>query len=191
VLDVGCGNGESLVLLSGIGYAAARGMEFDERACDAARSLGFEVRTGTAEVIPWEDASFDVVFLRHVIEHVLDPARAIAEALRVLVPGGLLSLLTPNAASRSHERFGAFWRGLESPRHLQLFTPPSLASLCANAGARVVRAGASDRSAWYVEKLSRACREQRRDDRARSEPFFAVAREVPRGEEVYLIAERA
>ncbi|MFN7696690.1 MAG: methyltransferase domain-containing protein [Deltaproteobacteria bacterium] len=156
-----------------------------------ARSLGFEVRTGTAEFIPWEDASFDVVFLRHVIEHVLDPARAIAEALRVLVPGGLLSLLTPNAASRSHERFGAFWRGLESPRHLQLFTPPSLASLCANAGARVPRAGASDRSAWYVEKLSRACREQRRDDRARSEPFFAVAREVPRGEEVYLIAERA
>jgi len=191
VLDVGCGNGESLVMLSGVGYTAARGMEFDERACGAARSLVFEVRTGTAESIPWQDASFEVVFLRHVIEHVTDPARAIAEALRVLAPGGLVSILTPNAAARSHERFGVFWRGLESPRHLHVFTPPSLAALCERAGARVLRAGSSDRSTWYVEKLSRDCRDRHRDDPARSETFFTVAPEIPRGEEIYLIAQRA
>lgn len=191
LLDVGCGNGESLVMLSALGYASAKGMEHDERACDAARGLGFEVRPGSAESIPWEDGSFDVVFIRHVIEHVMDPARALAEALRVLRPGGLVSLLTPNAAARSHERFGAYWRGLECPRHLQLFTPASLAALCEQAGATVLRAGASDRSTWYIEKLSGACEQENRADGASSAPFFDVAAEVARGEEVYVIARRS
>lgn len=190
VLDVGCGNGESLLMLRAFGYTRACGVERDEQARAAARALGLEVRDGTAEGLPFENAQFDVVFLRHVIEHVLDPARAIAEALRVLVPGGLLSLLTPNAAARNHERFGVYWRGLESPRHLQLFTPGSLATLCARAGASVLRLGTNDRSARHIASVSAARRRADGCGRVESAPFFTVDATIPRGEEIYLVAHR-
>jgi SAM-dependent methyltransferase len=45
---------------------------------------------------PVEDASFDVVFSDFVMEHVDNPAAFLAEATRVLKPGGLLAMRTPN-----------------------------------------------------------------------------------------------
>ncbi len=187
-LDVGCGNGASLVMLSAFGYAEAKGVETDERACEAARGLGFEVLPGTAEAIPYPDASFDLVFLRHVIEHVTDPVRAIRECLRVIKPGGFLSLLTPNAAARMHGRYRRYWRGLESPRHVHVFTPPSLARVVERCGATVVRAGANDRSSWWMSRMSRAGVRAAGGDPAREPPLFELAPELERGEEVFVIA---
>lgn len=191
VLDVGCGNGASLLILSVMGYASCKGVETDERACEAARALGFEVRPGTAESIPYPDESFDVVYLRHVIEHVLDPARAIAECLRVLRPGGLVSFLAPNAAAREHARFGRYWRGLESPRHLHIFTPASLAAIVARGGAEVLRTGATDRSKGWMARMSRrAQRAHEASDPHGPEPFFEVAPELDQAEELFVIARR-
>jgi SAM-dependent methyltransferase len=189
VLDVGCGNGENLAMLASFGYETACGVEYDERACAAARSLGFEVKAGSAEAIPYPDGAFDVVFLRHVIEHVLEPEEAFAELRRVLRPGGLVSLLTPNAASRMHERYGRFWRGLEPPRHLRVLTPPSLAALVAAAGFEVLRCGSNDRSARWMERLSRACADEHGRG-APAERLPELAPSLSRGEELYLVARR-
>ncbi len=52
-----------------------------------------------AERLPFPDASFDLVLAADVVEHVDDPARFVAEAARVLSPGGLLFLATPNRYS--------------------------------------------------------------------------------------------
>lgn len=185
VLDVGCGNGENLAMLSAAGFAHAHGVEWDERACEAARSLGFEVRVGSAESIPYDDASHDVLFLRHVIEHVLDLDRALSEIVRVLRPGGLVTFLTPNAASRMHARFGACWRGLEAPRHLRIFTAPSLAAIVSRSGLEIVRVGTNDRSAPWIEARSReASRGSERPIAIDCDPS------IGRGEETFVIARR-
>ena len=64
----------------------------------AAESLGSrgEIKVGTAEVMPLESASQRAVLLESVLEHVDSPAQALAEAYRVLVPGGVLYVYTTN-----------------------------------------------------------------------------------------------
>jgi SAM-dependent methyltransferase len=70
----------------------------------------------------------------HVIEHLHDPAAALAECRRVLRPGGMLWVATPNLDAPGHRRFGPDYVQLDPPRHLVLFTRRSLAALLERAG---------------------------------------------------------
>ncbi|MBK5233910.1 MAG: class I SAM-dependent methyltransferase [Thermoleophilia bacterium] len=85
VLDVGCGNKPYLPLLadraaSYIGVDAVDGPQVD--------------KIGVAEDLPFEDAAFDVVLCTQVLEHVDEPATALAEIRRVLAPGGVTFVST-------------------------------------------------------------------------------------------------
>ena len=93
VLEVGCGSGNWLEMLSGA--ASLSGIELDpERAARAAaRFPGADVRTGDASRLPWADGSFDAVLQSTVFSSILDAGmrRAVAsEMLRVLAPGGAI-----------------------------------------------------------------------------------------------------
>ena len=70
--------------------------------------------------------SFDAVIMSHVIEHVPQPRELLAECARLLKLGGRLVMLTPNAESFGLDYYGRCWRGLEPPRHLQIFSQPAL-----------------------------------------------------------------
>ena len=90
VLEVGCGSGNWLEMLSG---AELAGIELDpERAALAAsRFPGADIRAGDASRLPWASGSFDLVLQSTVFSSILDPGmrRAVAsEMLRVLAPGG-------------------------------------------------------------------------------------------------------
>jgi SAM-dependent methyltransferase len=77
VLDVGGGDGGLLAELVHRGHVGTREL--------------VDVAHGTdAYVLPYPDASFDVVFMLRVLAHLKDPALALAEARRVLAPGGRL-----------------------------------------------------------------------------------------------------
>ncbi|MDF2462277.1 MAG: hypothetical protein K0Q43_512 [Ramlibacter sp.] len=97
--DLGCGRGEWLELVRSEGWAA-QGVDMDEGMLRACRELGLDVRQGDAlaylQGLP--DASVAVVSAFHVAEHLpFDVLQALtAQALRVLQPGGLLVLETPN-----------------------------------------------------------------------------------------------
>jgi O-antigen chain-terminating methyltransferase len=97
--DLGCGRGEWLELVRSEGWAA-QGVDLDEGMLRACRDLGLDVRQGDAlsylKGLP--DASVAVVSAFHVAEHLpFDVLQAVTtEALRVLRPGGLLVLETPN-----------------------------------------------------------------------------------------------
>ena len=53
------------------------------------------LQVGVAEALPFADASFDLVILDNVLEHVQDRGRSLDEIRRVLRPGGILYLVTP------------------------------------------------------------------------------------------------
>ncbi|MEP6789797.1 MAG: methyltransferase domain-containing protein [Ramlibacter sp.] len=99
VTDVGCGRGEWLEMLRAQGIAA-RGVDLDEGMLSACRELGLDVRRGDAVAFlqSQEADSQLAVSGFHIAEHLpFDTLHAlVAQALRVLKPGGLLILETPN-----------------------------------------------------------------------------------------------
>lgn len=104
VLDIGCGDAGVLIAFAEEGARCA-GIELDEkslaRAAVRAEEHGVEIdlRSGIAEALPWPDASFDLVILDNVLEHVTDRPKTLDEIHRVLAPGGLLYMVTPKPFS--------------------------------------------------------------------------------------------
>ncbi|WP_418119073.1 class I SAM-dependent methyltransferase [Variovorax sp. 350MFTsu5.1] len=98
-LDIGCGRGEWLELLSKLGLKG-RGVDLDEGMLEACRERGLDVACseGLATLRQTPSDSLVLVSAFHVVEHIRfeDLQAIVAEALRVLVPGGLLILETPN-----------------------------------------------------------------------------------------------
>jgi SAM-dependent methyltransferase len=133
LLDVGCGNGEFLSKVRALGWHAV-GLEFDPKACAVGSSRGLQIVRGSVPNTSFESESFDAITLHHVIEHVHDPRAVLDELLRLLKPGGTIVLTTPNWQSYGASFFGPFWRGLEPPRHLVLFTPDALHRLVSDIG---------------------------------------------------------
>jgi SAM-dependent methyltransferase len=80
--------------------------DIDPRALTVAREIHGATLAGTdvvlpGEPLPYPDARFDAVVSMDVVEHLVDPLPWLRDALRVVKPGGLLFLTTPNYASRS------------------------------------------------------------------------------------------
>ncbi len=69
-----------------------------------------------------------------MIEHVHSPLKVMTSVHRLLKPGGVVYVETPNIDSCGAKFFGANWRGLETPRHLLLFNPDSLQKILAEIG---------------------------------------------------------
>ncbi|MDP4006088.1 bifunctional 2-polyprenyl-6-hydroxyphenol methylase/3-demethylubiquinol 3-O-methyltransferase UbiG [Methylobacterium sp. NEAU K] len=107
ILDIGCGPGTLAKRLAEDG-AAVTGVDPGEAALAKARAAmpgaRFEIASG--EALPFPDASFDGAVLLNALHHVPDPAAALAEAARILVPGGVLVVVEPLA-------WGSFFDALQ------------------------------------------------------------------------------
>ena len=162
VLDVGCGSGENVATASQMGWDA-QGLDVDPMAVSAARRRGINVRLGSLNELRFDDDSFDLILSEHVIEHVPDPSDLLREMRRILTPGGMLAVITPNAAGLLYRWFGPDWRGLEPPRHLHIFKPTTLLSLARKAGFGDARVSSPVRTtAFFLRTSSQIARSRRK-----------------------------
>jgi SAM-dependent methyltransferase len=119
VLDLGCGVGHSYHLLE---PRRTVGVDIDPGAL-----AGQDRETVVADMreLPFDDASFSSLIAVHSLEHVPDPERTIAEAARVVAPGGVAIFVTPNRLT--------FGRPDEiiDPYHYVELDPDELRGLCA------------------------------------------------------------
>jgi 2-polyprenyl-3-methyl-5-hydroxy-6-metoxy-1,4-benzoquinol methylase len=133
ILDVGCGRG---VLLAEL---ADRGFEVHGVERSAAAAAGADPRA-QIRIVPelaaaaYPDASFDAVFLWHVLEHLREPVAAVREIERLLRPGGKLVVAVPNLSSLQARWAGPAWFHLDLPRHVFHFPIAALRRLLEQAG---------------------------------------------------------
>jgi SAM-dependent methyltransferase len=123
MLEIGCGLGHLAGQLSG--YFRAYAMDVNLWALEQARGTqaGVNFLHAGAERVPFEKESFDLVIIKHVVEHLEDPILAIREIGRLLAPGGVLILSTPNLDSLLKPYKGERWIGYQDPTHISLQPP--------------------------------------------------------------------
>jgi 2-polyprenyl-3-methyl-5-hydroxy-6-metoxy-1,4-benzoquinol methylase len=128
LVDLGCGNGDMLVMAGQLGWEAI-GIELDPAAAQVSRvRTGGVVLEGSYARLGELRGEIDCVICSHVLEHVQNPLDMLASIAEALRPGGILLLSLPNATSSMRQHFGDDWRGLEAPRHLSI---PSMRQLTA------------------------------------------------------------
>ena len=133
LLDIGCGNGAFLAKAKAAGWSVL-GLDLDPKAVEAATGLGLDVKAGTMTLFDGESSCFDAITLSHVVEHVHEPVRLLQDVFRLLRPGGVVYVETPNIESFGAKIYQKNWRGLETPRHLVIFNHKSLAGALKNLG---------------------------------------------------------
>ncbi|TDC60755.1 methyltransferase domain-containing protein [Micromonospora sp. KC207] len=161
LVDLGCGAGLLAPHLAGKGYRHV-GVDLTRSALDQAAAHGVTPVNGDATAVPLADGCADVVAAGELLEHVPDWRRAVAEACRLLRPGGLLVLDTLNDTVLSRlvavevgERLPTVPRGIHDPR---LFVDDrALVAECARHGVdlrvRGVRPELRGTLRWLVRRI--------------------------------------
>lgn len=156
VLEIGCGTGAiARVLAERAGEVI--GVDPSPVFIDRARTLGAGIdnlwfSVGDGRALPFADASFEAVVCHTVLSHVPEPARVVAEALRVTVPGGALAVFdgdyaTTTVAIGEHDPLQTCADAAMAALVHDRFLVRRLPRLLADAGWEVVRT----RSHGYVE----------------------------------------
>lgn len=134
LLELGCGDGKRLLFLREMGWQV-EGQEVDPDLIKSLRrDLDVKIHEGDLLQLSLDADCYDAVIMNHVIEHLYEPLSVLRECWRILKPGGRLVAVTPNALSLGHLLYRKSWRGLEPPRHINVFNPRSLSVLAAESG---------------------------------------------------------
>jgi SAM-dependent methyltransferase len=129
VLDLGCRDGALTREYAGGNEVV--GVDADREALAEAEKLGIETHWADLDQpLPFEDESFDAVVAGELLEHLRDPQRAVAEAGRVLRPGGVFVASVPNVYRlKNRLRFLVGREPDDDPTHLHMFSPDDVRGL--------------------------------------------------------------
>lgn len=133
ILEVGCGSGFNLRALSRYDCDMVAGVDWLPAATKLSSDLskGYSTIAGDARGLPLGDGTFTKIIAQHVIEHFEDPVSVLGEWRRVLKPGGLVLLTTPNQRFPEQDWF-------YDPSHHHIYTGEELARLVVASGFKVV-----------------------------------------------------
>ena len=127
LLDVGAGPGFLVAAARRRGWDA-RGIDLNPWAGEHAREVvGVDVAVGTLADAAAAGEQVDVLTMMDVLEHVPDPDALLRDAARVVRPGGVLAVLTPDAGAATSRLLGRRWPEVRRPgEHLVLFSRTGL-----------------------------------------------------------------
>lgn len=123
ILDVGTASGFFLSVAQEFGFEPY-GVELSEYSGTLAqRKFGRDrIWIGTLETAPFEPGMFQVIAMSDLIEHVPDPVGTLEIARRLLAPGGVLMIMTPDTSSLTRRLMGAAWTHYKL-EHLTYWNP--------------------------------------------------------------------
>lgn len=138
LLDIGCSLGYFVEAAQIRGWKSS-GIEISPYASEEARNLGLDVRTGVLEDAKYPNASFDCITMWDVLEHVPDPTAHMLDVHRILSPGGLVVIGTPNLEHLQFKLHRENWRHLKPAEHIFYFQSASIYHLLKKTGFEVVQ----------------------------------------------------
>lgn len=125
ILDVGAGNCLFLIEATKRGWQAY-GTDFGQSAVDIGTMHGINMKQGKLEADWYAPDFFDVVTTFKTIEHVNSPNTEIENIQKILRPGGLVYLTTPNFNSIERRTMKINYNAIEYPEHLSYYSPHSM-----------------------------------------------------------------
>lgn len=133
LLDVGAGSGHFCQAALEGGWQA-HATEYDEAAVASCRSKGVPTVLGPLDPEAYEPHRFDLIHWAEVIEHILNPRHELQAFRRLLRPGGVVYVTTPNLNALVHRLLGPRWNNFAYPEHLAYYTPATLCDLFQRVG---------------------------------------------------------
>ena len=205
ILDIGCGSGEFLKLMNYFDWDVY-GVEIDEEALSVAKK---NINSGTFyngefDSVELPDNYFDCISMSHVIEHIKEPYPVLNSIYKKLKKGGTISIATPSILSLGHSIFKQDWRGLEVPRHLNIYSSKSLKKALVDCNFEIIEQKTVCSIAYFIWTASENIKNSRkgRDVNFISSLRFKVYglffwiyeyiknKKIPCGEEIIIIARK-
>ena len=153
LLDIGCGTGDFLNICNDNGWNVL-GIEPNENARSIANSKVKDAVFNLEKLIQLETASFNVITLWRVLEHLPDLDNQISIFKKLLKPDGVLIIAVPNYKSYDAQYYKEFWAAYDVPRHLWHFSRTSIARLVSKENMSVENITPMWFDAFYVSLLS-------------------------------------
>lgn len=138
ILDIGCGNGSFLFLLSKKGWEVS-GTEAAPESHFISKVISARICKKDLPECKYPDNKFDIITMWHTLEHFARPLAYLSEAKRSLKGGGFLIAEIPNFRSFQSSLTRDNWFHLDVPRHLAHYDPATVSSILNSAGFSVLR----------------------------------------------------
>ena len=133
ILDVGCGNGWFLEQALKRGWEA-HGTEYGKELVENGSAKGIVMKEGVLGPDSFNGAKFDIIVSSEVIEHINNPMPELTNMHKLLRPGGLLYITTPNFNSYVRYYLKADFTVIFYPEHLSYYTPRTLHTVLSKTG---------------------------------------------------------
>ena len=151
LLDVGCGTGHFIDYCQQHGWQV-NGVEPNDIArTQAEDKTKIIIQHDLSEIV---DASYEVITLWHVLEHLSDLEQTMNQLKSLLAPGGVLIIAVPNFDAYEATVFDEYWAAYDVPRHLYHFNRKALAQLSKKHGLKIVRTYPMKLDSFYISLLS-------------------------------------
>ena len=137
LLDVGAATGFFIKLAESFGWQAA-GVEISAFAAAVAAKDGLKVIHGTIKDYSPASGPLDAVTYLDVFEHLPQPQAELDLVKKILKPGGLLLINTPDSSSLFAKILGKNWYSILPPEHIILYNPKNLAAFLEKNGFTVL-----------------------------------------------------
>lgn len=153
LLDVGCGTGDFLAAAKKAGWKGY-GVEPNAQARTIGNKKTEDSIFDVNKLLDFDAASFDVITLWHVLEHLPNLEEQISLFKKLLNPNGTLIIAVPNHNSFDAHHYKDYWAAYDVPRHLWHFNKESVAKLFKEVSMEVIKTKPMYFDAFYVSLLS-------------------------------------
>jgi SAM-dependent methyltransferase len=136
IFEIGPGDCSHFDEIKRYGEFTFAGVEINPEMVNLAAKKGYNIELGTLEEIDITPhrGKFDIVFMYHIIEHVLEPKLFVEKVYSLLRQGGSIIGQLPCMDGLERRLFGRYWAGYHYPRHLQIPSRKGIEDVLRRAG---------------------------------------------------------